>query len=129
MADQLTLYQRDGLPHDVIDVERYLLEASLGRERPDPPDHLACPIAVGDNPFHRAARRVHVGSSAAEPAQTGLGVGDDGGERLVHFMGDRGHQLAHRRDAVGVREFQLRLTVSLLVFASFCLNPLALSQI
>jgi ABC-type uncharacterized transport system substrate-binding protein len=34
------------------------------------------------------------------PAQTGLGVGDDGGERLVHFMDDRGRQLPHRRDAV-----------------------------
>src|SRR5229473_4865087 len=44
-------------------------------------------------------------------------------------MGDRGRQLAHRRDAVGVRELQLRLAVSLLAFASFCLHPLALSQI
>src|ERR1700682_3170091 len=44
-------------------------------------------------------------------------------------MGDRGGQLAHRRDAVGVRELQLRLAVSLLAFASFCLNPLALGQI
>src|SRR5258708_25049254 len=36
-------------------------------------------------------------------------------------MGDRGRQLAHRHDAVGVRELQLRLAVSLLAFASFCL--------
>src|SRR5260370_1062558 len=35
-------------------------------------------------------------------------------------MGDRGRQLAHRRDAVGVRELEFRLAVSLLVFASFC---------
>src|SRR6266404_3709391 len=44
-------------------------------------------------------------------------------------MGDRRRQLAHRRDAVGVRELQLRLAVSPLAFASFCLYPLALSQI
>src|SRR5882757_6799327 len=44
-------------------------------------------------------------------------------------MGDRGRQLAHRRDAVSVRELQLRLSVSLLAFASFCLRALALSQI
>src|SRR6266849_8517859 len=44
-------------------------------------------------------------------------------------MGDRGRQLAHRRDAVGVRELQLRRAVSLLVFASFCLHPFALAQI
>src|ERR1700731_2097604 len=36
-------------------------------------------------------------------------------------MRDRGRQLAHRDDAVGVRELQLRLAVSLLAFASFCL--------
>src|SRR6202051_2978667 len=44
-------------------------------------------------------------------------------------MGDRGRQLAHRRNAVGVRELQLRLTVAPLVFASFCLYPLAHGQI
>src|SRR6266478_2402297 len=37
-------------------------------------------------------------------------------------MGDRGRQLSHRRDAVGVRELQLRLAVSLLAFTSFCLD-------
>src|SRR6476620_2040798 len=36
-------------------------------------------------------------------------------------MGDRGRQLARRRDAVGMRELQLHLTVAPLVFASFCL--------
>src|SRR5450631_413776 len=44
-------------------------------------------------------------------------------------MGDRGRQLAHRRDAVGMRELQLRLTVPPLVFARFRLHPLADSQI
>src|SRR6267142_3342620 len=44
-------------------------------------------------------------------------------------MGDRGRQLAHRCHAVGVRELQLRLAVSLLAFASFCLHPFALAQI
>jgi hypothetical protein len=90
MADQLTLHQGDGLPQDVIDVERHLLGAGLFRERPDAPDHLARPIAIVDDPFHRAKSCVQLGSLAAEPAPTGLRVGDDGGERLVHFMGDRG---------------------------------------
>src|ERR1700754_1682365 len=46
VAGQLTLYQRDDLPDDVIDVERYLLNISLVRERADAPDHLAGPDAV-----------------------------------------------------------------------------------
>jgi len=36
-------------------------------------------------------------------------------------MGDRGRELTHRGDAVGVRELQLHLAVSLLAFASLCL--------
>src|SRR5712671_4585176 len=36
-------------------------------------------------------------------------------------MGDRGRELTHGGDAVGVRELQLRLAVSPLAFASFCL--------
>src|SRR5258708_7327724 len=53
---------------------------------------------------------VQVRSSAVETAQTGLGVGDDGGERLVHFMGDRGRNFPERRDARYVCEIRLRLT-------------------
>src|SRR3984957_18026455 len=129
MASKLTLHQGHDLPDDVIDVERDLLNVSLFRERPDAPDYLIRPIAVVYYPFDRAARCVQVRSLAIEPAQSSLCVGFDRGERLIQFVGDRGRQLAHRRDAVGVGEFQLRLTVSMLVFASFCLNPLALSQI
>src|SRR6476660_9934490 len=44
-------------------------------------------------------------------------------------MGDRCRQLARRRDAVGVRELQLHLAISPLVFASFRLHPFALGQI
>src|SRR5258706_13401644 len=36
-------------------------------------------------------------------------------------MGDRGRQLAHRRDAVGVRELQLHLTVAPLACPQRCL--------
>ena len=43
----------------------------------------------------------------------------DRGERLVDFMGDRGGELAHRRDAVGVRQLHLRFAVAPLALASF----------
>src|ERR1700677_3175543 len=104
MAGQFTLHQSYDLPDDVIDVEEHLLEVTLFCERPDAPDYLIRPIAVVYYPFHRAARCVQVGNLAIEPAQTGLGIGDDAGERLVHFMSDRGRQLSHRRDAISVRK-------------------------
>src|ERR1700726_2338205 len=107
MAHYLTLYQRDNLSDNVIDIERYLLDVSLVRERPDAPDHLTSPIAVVYYPFHRAARCVQFGSFAVEPAQTGLRVGDDASERLVHFMGDRGGELPHRGDTIDMCELLL----------------------
>ena len=58
------------------------------------PDHLAGPDAAVDDPFRRAPRSCQVGNIAAKPAQAGLGVGDDGGERLVHLMGNGGGQFA-----------------------------------
>jgi hypothetical protein len=42
-----------------------------------------------------------------EPAQAGLGVGDDGSERLAHFVGDRSGQLTQRRHAHDMRELGL----------------------
>ena len=108
MAAQFTLYQRDDLPDDVVEVERRLLHISVLRERPDTPDYLACPVAVVDDPFHRAACCGQVGSFAVEPAQTGLGIDNDGGERLVHFMGDGGSQFTQRRHARYMCEFRLR---------------------
>ena len=56
MDSQLTLYQRDDVPDNAIDVERQLLNVGLVRERPDTADYLACPDAVVDDLFHRSAR-------------------------------------------------------------------------
>ena len=49
---------------------------------------------------------------AAKPAQSGIGAGDCRGYRLADLMGDRGRELPHRRDAIGVRELHLRFAVS-----------------
>ena len=67
-------------------------------------------IAVLDDPARQTARASSRSWLAAEPAQAGIGIGDHGGERLVDFMGNRGRQLPHRRDAIDVRELRLRLT-------------------
>ena len=97
VAQQLTLHQGNDLVDDVIDIEQRPLDRGLVRERTNVPDHLGCPIALLDDLFHGAARFVQVGSPAVEPAQAGLGVGDDGSERLVHFVSDRSGQLTQRR--------------------------------
>ena len=50
-------------------------------------------------------------------------------ERLVDLMGDRGRELPHGRDAVGVRQLHLHLAVAPLALAGFLLRALALGQI
>ena len=69
-------------------------------------------LTAGPGP---AARRDELGPIPSRvneltlPVQTGVGVGDDGRQRLVDLMGDRGRELAHRRHAGDVRELRLRL--------------------
>ena len=66
---------------------------------------------------------------AAKPAQGSFGVGDRRGDWLVDLMGNRGRQLPHRRDAIGVRERHLRIAVPPLARAQVFLRLLALGQI
>src|ERR1700676_3946440 len=129
MAEYLPLHQPNGLPDDVIDIEWHLLNVGFFRERPDPPDHLARTAAVVDDPFHRAPRSGKVGSVAVEPAQTGLGVGHGSGERLVHFMGDRGCQFAQRRPARYACELHLGVEEALFAGAQLLFRPFAVGDI
>ena len=64
-----------------------------------------------------------------KPTQSGLGMGDRRGDRLIDLMGDRGRQLPHGRDAIGVRERHLGLAVSPVALAQAVLRLLALGQI
>ncbi len=66
-------------------------------------------MAVLDDMVERLPTLLQIGRLGAKPAQSGVCVGDRRGERLVDFMGNRGCQLPHRRDAIDVRELHLRL--------------------
>src|ERR1700761_3546990 len=112
------LHQRDNLSNDVIDVERRFLDVVFLRERPDAPHNLTRPVAVVYYPFRRAARCVQVGNFTAKPLQTGLGVRDDGSERLAHFMSDGSRQFAQHRHARYVCEFHPRFSERL--FSVIC---------
>jgi len=50
-----------------------------------------------------------VGSTCGQKADTGIGVVDHGGERLIDLMGDGGGQFAHGRQPGHVSEIRLRL--------------------
>ena len=86
-------------------------------EGADPGDDGASALAVGHDPHGGllGARQV----LRREPAHAGIGAIDHGAERLIDFMGDRGRQLAQRRQPRHVGQLRLRLAQGLL-------GPLAL---
>jgi hypothetical protein len=69
----------------------------------------------------RAARLDEIGSFPVEPAYAGRCVGDNGGERLVDLVSDRGAQLSQGRHARNMSELRLRPL-------QFSLGPLALED-
>ena len=66
--------------------------------------------------IHSTERRAAARSGVSRSSQRRQAsrVGDDGGERLVYFMGDGGGQFAQRRHARDMCEFRLRLAQCLL---------------
>ena len=106
---QFALNQRYDLINDAVDIERLFLRLGVLSQRADASDHFGRPVALLDNPFRSLACFVQIWSAPIEPAQAGSRGVDDRGERLVHFMRDRGchfSQHCHPRD---MGEFRLRL--------------------
>ena len=64
-----------------------------------------------------------------EPAQRRLSVADGRGDGLFHFVGDRGRELPHGCDAIGVRQLHLHVAISALGLACLRFRTLALAQI
>ena len=77
---------------------------------------------VPDDALQTGARLVEVGRVARQPAQAGVAVSGDPGERLVDLVGNRGGQLAHGHHTRDVSQF--RLYVVQRIF-----GPLALDEL
>src|SRR6266480_3177219 len=74
----------------IIDIEGHLLDVVHFRERANAPYHVIRSIAVHDDRPQGIAHFAQVGIFEVERAQTGRGVERHGGERLAHFVRDRG---------------------------------------
>jgi len=109
MAKHLTLHQEDSLADDIVDVQLYHLRLGPFGECTNPLDHLACRMGVPDDALDGGSHVVPAWRLEGEQSQANLAVGDDRGDRLINFVGDRGCQLSHSHHAGDVREFRLRL--------------------
>ena len=129
MAQYLVPQQRDHVADDAVDVHRRLLRLGFRRELADPLNDLPGPVAVLRDAVEGAANPLEVGIRRGQPVQRRVGIGDDGGQRLIDLVSDRRDQLPQRGDTGHVRELHLRVAVSLLAVAQFLLGPLALGDV
>ena len=91
----------------IIDIEGHPLDVGLVCERADAPYHLIRSIAIHDDPLQCIASFAQVGIFTVEKPQAGRGVDCDSAERLVHFVRDRGCQLAQSAHTSCMRELGL----------------------
>ena len=98
--------QRHHFLDQVIQVEQAPLRPGLADQRADPLNDLARALAVGDHVPDRRLHFVKPRNIAIEPAQAGLAMGHDRGQRLVDLVrdgcGDR-TQGGHARDMGNLR--------------------------
>jgi hypothetical protein len=101
---QFAARQRNDFADRIVDVQPILARLRLRDERANPTDDVAGSSPIADDPIKRLLNLLRVRWLHIEPAQSGLCVGDHRGDRLIDLMSDRGRQLPHGRDAIGVRE-------------------------
>ena len=114
--------RRTSFLNGLVNVEAHLLGIGFLYERSNARDHLACPIAIADNAAHGVARFIEVWGRRGKPAQRGIGVCDDGGERLVDFMRNRRGHLAQSCHARNVGELHLCMVQR--IFGALALDEL-----
>ena len=80
--------QQNDLPNDVVQIQAHALRIGFLGERAKPQDHLARAHPVIDHALHGTTCLIQLRRIPAEPPKASRAVGDDAGERLVHFVGD-----------------------------------------
>src|SRR5229473_4032096 len=112
VARCLVAHQDDHLSDHFIYIHQLPLRSTLLEEQTDPVDDFRRPRCVFHDSQRSLARLFQIGLIAREPAQTGIGVSDGGGNRLFHFMRQRSSQFSQGGHPADVCEIRLRLAQS-----------------
>ena len=121
--------QGNDLKYRIVDLHGILPQRRLRDERANPGNDVARALTVRDDASECLTDLAHIRRQRIQPAHGGIGVGDDGCDRLVDLVGNRGRQLPHRRDAVGVCQFSLYLAVPPFALSRCSVGPLAIGQV
>src|SRR6266851_5699577 len=102
-----------------------MLRSTFLEDHVDPTNNFPSTGYVFDDSRCSLPRLFYIMLIPCKPSATGVGIGDSGGNRLVHFVRQGGGQLAHRGHPIYVRELRLGLTQSL----ALILRPLAFGYV
>ena len=98
-------HQGDDFARQQVKVEAAAFDRPPLYQRAHPIDHFARAVVVLADVGQNSAHFVEVWRGLLEQQLPGLGVAQDGAERLVQFVRERGGQLAHGGDAGNVNQF------------------------
>src|SRR4051794_37310372 len=108
MSRYLTAQEGNHLSNNFVYINRLSLRNTLLEEQADPVDDFPRTHSVFHDTQRRRTRLFEIWGVASEPAQASVGVGDRGGNRLIHFVRQGGSQLSHGGHPVDVCEIRPR---------------------
>jgi hypothetical protein len=114
MLLQFATRQGEDVSYRMIEVKLRHLGSGLPGHGADGPDDVCRTMACPDGPFRRLLRFIEIGRIFCKPPQACIRICHDGHEGLVHFVGDRCREFAHRRQPCDAREIRLRVAQRLL---------------
>ena len=94
--------QRHDVEKHVLQVERHHLDRLSPEQGAHPVDHVAGTAIVLADVVDDRADLVEVGRGMLDEERRRLGIAQDGAERLIDLVRERGGELAHDRDAPDV---------------------------
>ncbi len=90
VSRRLASQENGHLSNDFVQINQLPLRSTLFEKQTDSANDFRGTRCVFDDPRGSVAGPFQIGMIARKPAQTGIGVGDRGGNRLVHFVRQRG---------------------------------------
>ena len=119
----------DDVANDAVHILGPLLGFAFRRQLPDALDDCPCPMTVLDDGVQRVANPIDVRVRRRQPVQRGVGVCDDGRQRLVDLVRDRRAELAKRRDPGDTGELELSVADALLAIPQHLLGAPQLGDV
>ena len=96
--------QRQYIRDDIPQVQGCSLNRRLSRQLPNPRDDITGAVGILNDLRQRLTDFLKVRVAIRQQADAGIGIVDNGGERLVDFMGNRRGHFAHGRQTTDVSQ-------------------------